>query len=204
MPRKMATCAAYQDFGTVRSIANHHSRHWICLLLGSVSGRTDPEKARASCWDCGGTITARMDSFCCVQGGTILGTKDTCVPKNLEPDTGDPPSHCTPNPPIHQLFLSKKHRSKPQNIWPPTHFITGSGLTTRTWALANLQHTHYDNRQQRANLKPQQHPTQKELQESILMRLSSKSKTSWTLKPWIPHLLLSRNMKKSNQADDKI
>jgi len=67
----------------------------------------DPEKARERCWGCGGTITARMDSFCCEQGGTILGTKDTRVPKNLEPDTSDSPSLCTTNPPIHQLFLSK-------------------------------------------------------------------------------------------------
>jgi len=77
------------------------------LLLASVSGLTDPEKARERCWGCGGTITARMDSFCCEQGGTILGTKDTRVPKNLEPDTSDSPSLCTTNPPIHQLFLSK-------------------------------------------------------------------------------------------------
>lgn len=50
MPRKMATCAAYKEFGTVRSTANHHSRHWICLLLASVLGFTDSEKASESCW----------------------------------------------------------------------------------------------------------------------------------------------------------
>jgi len=69
---------------------------------------------------CGGTITAHMDSFCCVQGGTILGTKDTCVPKNLEPNTSDPPYLCTPNPPIHQLFLSKSTRAS-LGIFGPQH-----------------------------------------------------------------------------------
>jgi len=63
---------------------------------------------------CGGTITAHMDSFCCVQGGSILGIKDTCVPKNLEPDTSDPSIPLHPKPSNPSTIPFQKHKSKPK------------------------------------------------------------------------------------------
>jgi len=92
------------------------------LLMAWVSGLTDPEEAGERCWGCGGATMARTDGLWCVQGVATLGIKATCVPKNLEPDTRDPPSLCTQNSPI-QPLLSKQNQctSLLAQDWPLEH-----------------------------------------------------------------------------------